>query len=403
MPNTDTIFQKMSQKSVAAGIVPFLLFAWSFLSALNLNISGSIAGYSSLYSLGYRLIQFFLVIKILLDIPGMKVVDFVKVIAIAIVGYLSVNTSGSSFLEAAFWFLAAAKGINYDKCIKGLLCAQLACLAITLAFFVAGAVPDSTMLRGGLVRHSLGYYHPNMLASSLLQIYLMWVYINRWGLKPLHSAVGFFLALLILLVTGSTTASSLCVVMSIIVGLYTHRNDGHPKGIIEIIVSASRYAIPLLCFVSFYSAFSGVSSLPLIGDLHGRIPQLHAYFSYYQIVPWGQELITHTSDEYTWQLGLYTLDNSYANLLLGLGWVVFICFLWLYFKEIILSLNHNDYITLAILVLYGIWGFSETTLIRIAFNFTIILFGQIIWNEYGPRGEAAFKESTFFSIYRRIS
>ena len=96
--------------------------------------------------------------------------------------------------------------------------------------------------------------------------------------------------------------------------------------------------------------------------------------------------INNGIDNYQLEISkLYTLDNGYMYLLLGYGIIAFTLFL---FGNFLLSkrlIKNKMFIPLIIIFIYALYGFAETTMIRFTYNFSVIFFSYILWNnkDYG--------------------
>ncbi len=364
------------------------LFIWSLsgtisMAAINTNAS-AIAVISSF---AWNAIRCYIIVKILFEIKNYKRKDIIVLLIIALIGYFSSRYSESSFLIAGFWFIAGAKGIDWNKAIKYLLRAQIFSMLLIFCGCFLGYFPDTakTGVSSGIttsgIGHSFGYYHPNDLAGSILQIIMMSLYTMK---RPLRLQVSFtFLTIagITLLITRSGTSSLLIAFIALMIAFFSLEKGRSTIGrfISRNLASLMKYIILVLAICSvLFSARQDLGE-SLLGDFHSRITQMAAYFAYYKITPWGQPLINHASIDYDWRTNLYTLDNAYIHLLLGFGYIVFLLFIAMYIMLIWRAYKSKQYVLLLILCTYTILGFTETMFIRVQYNFTILLFSQIIW------------------------
>ena len=79
--------------------------------------------------------------------------------------------------------------------------------------------------------------------------------------------------------------------------------------------------------------------------------------------------------------GLYTLDNAFVYLILGFGIVVSAIIAILYIGSILKAVKEHEYIILLLFVVYLIYGFTETALIRFSYNFTLVFTFAFVWKE----------------------
>lgn len=366
-----------------------LLFLWSISETASMaSINADITIVATFDALIWVAIRCYIPLKIIFEIKKYSWREIAVLIAIATVGYFSSFYSESGFLTAAFWFIAGAKGIDWKKAVKLLLKAQIIALIIIISCCFMGILPDNSKMgtdSGNVVSgigHSLGYYHPNDLAGNVLQIVLMMLYVMKRPLRLRVPAAFLSIAVITYLITKSGTSSCLIVFISLMLVFFSVGENGNIIGnfISENLAKALKYVVVVLAICSVLFSVRQDIGESILGDFHSRIAQMAAYFAYYKITPWGQPLLNHTSIDYDWRTNLYTLDNAYVHLLLGFGYVVFTLFILFYIRLIWRTYKSKQYVLLLILVTYAVLGFTETMFIRVQYNFTILLFAQIIWN-----------------------
>lgn len=367
----------------------FLLFCWSFFSTLtSVAVNGELPIIYSFNSMLWNVIRIYIVIKVLLEIRRYTLKQIVSIILLIVVGYISYINSQSNFFIQAFWFIAGAANIDWKKAVKILLKAQIIALFSIIILCMLGVLPDKskvTVINGintSNVGHSLGYYHPNDLAGSILQIVLMWLYVQERPYKIRNIIFCCGIAAISYIITRSSTSVAIILFVACMLSVFclSKKENSWMRFLSDKVASILKYLIFIMAGFSILFSIRKDIGESILGDFHSRINQMSTYFFYYKIKPWGQVLINHTSAEYNWKNNLYTLDNAYIHLLLGFGYVIFIAFLLIYIVMLWKAYKEKNYIYLLILIAYVILGFTETMFIRIRYNFTIFLVAEILWN-----------------------
>lgn len=81
-------------------------------------------------------------------------------------------------------FIFAGRNVRFDRLVKVMLITLGVSVCIILIAAAIGAIPDSTLKRGDIVRHQLGFSHPNTFPGIFLFIACSWIYMRdkRYGI-----------------------------------------------------------------------------------------------------------------------------------------------------------------------------------------------------------------------------
>lgn len=387
------------------------LFLWSILYSLanESTMSKTFQFLPTLFRLVWFAIRVFLIVKIAYKNTKKDVLISVLILMI---GIISSFQSNSSFLEGFFWFLASAKGIKCNKSVKSLFYGQLIAFVVIVSFCCLGIIENNVIIRTstGIVRYSMGYNHPNNLAAKILQLTLMYIYLIQSRLSIKQCIFGLIVTGVNYIITNSLTATLLllCSIVLIIVYLFSIKN-------IILFSQLSRWLIKFLKFVFIAMAgFSIISAVTfknnaliqgfdLTSTLSSRFTQMYYYLQEYSVKPWGQPLYYHGLDNKSNIFGLYTLDNAYMYLLLGLGAIAFMVFIGLYIITLHKSIKFHDRIVVIILAIYAIYGLLETVLIRFSYNFALVFLFSSVWgNDCLDRGHIIGEEEVNESFSREV-
>lgn len=369
-------------------IYVFCIFMWSFMYTI-INESYIELPYE-VYAYTWIIVRILLISKILIC-ERKNVRSLILGILILLFGIISRQYSNNSFLEPFFWFLAAANNIEIRKIVKSIFFAQLLAFILITSLSFLGIIDNYQLVRDSTsqIRHSLGFNHPNTAALKAFQISMMYIYLIRNKLRLRYCAIILMFELFVYKYTNSNTSFylTLLLISLLIVYLISNKRIRFLSGASVWVIKLLKYVSILSVGFSLYMTLNYPSSSGLIdmfesnSTVLSRFSQMYIYFRTYNITPFGQELYYHgsgniISDNVT---GMYTLDNAYIYLLLGLGIVAFILFFILYICAIYKSIKENDLIVLILISIYLILGLSETAMIRFTYNFTLVFLFGIIW------------------------
>ena len=147
--------------------------------------------------------------------------------------------------------------------------------------------------------------------------------------------------------------------------------------IVKIGLISSPALCMLISIVMVYAFDSGEKWAILLNHmLQGRLKQGSMFMSVYEPKLFGQELIENFSNS-----NFFVLDSAYLDMLLCYGilfsviWVVMSTLVinWLYKKQ--------DYIGVAVIVSFAIFGISETFLSNCFLNSSLFLYGEYIMDK----------------------
>lgn len=363
------------------------IFLWSFLQTLVNESLFPIPTYIN--GLTWYIIRAILLAKILLH--DIKITNkAIWSLAILMVGLLSTHYSQNEFLEAFFWFLAAGFQVNIRDIIKTLFKAQMFSVIIVVICSATGLIEsvDTVRIGTGELRRSFGFSHPNYLAVKIFQLCMMYVYLvaNRLSLKHIIGIL--FVNYVNYRITDSNTMWSLTFVLIVFLVLYicVMKKTYLLSYMSEFILRILKYICFVIGGVSIYYALNPnrVYNLGIDQEstLMSRLTQMGLYYNRYGITLFGQPLYYHNnvsaSNQYA---GLYTLDNAYIYLLLGFGICTFVIIMGLFVGTLYKAVKEKAYLVLILLVTYLIYGFMETFLIRLNFNFTLVFLFAFFWKQ----------------------
>ena len=362
------------------------LFIWNFLFTVTwfTTLQYRSDHYYLPYVFVWKLIRFFLTLKIWKDLKTGTNRDLKVVFGILVIGSISWYFSQNEFLYPLLWFAAAAKNTEIKKSIQYLWYSQIAAVGITIFGSLAGILENRVMAGNGIVRrYTLGFIHPNTLGAFLMQLVLLTFYLYA---RQSARKVYFIAALCFMIawrIACSRTTTFVLVIFFMFSALYyiTVKRNKKLQSFLGILLQRTGDIVKVSLGVSLAAICGLLNQFDMADTLGVRISQAKLYFNYYGVTLWGQPLIMgyETNEYYN---GLFTLDNAYIYLFLAFGGIVSILFLFFYFQRLKRARVENDHIVLIILVLYGIVGITETTMIRFGMNFSLIFLAEVLWKDF---------------------
>lgn len=337
---------------------------------------------ATLYLTIWMAIKGLLVLKVLCS--NKYVYSYRTVLAglLMVLGLVATKQSQNYGLEAFFWFLAAADGIDVEQSIRALFKIEIAALFLVIASSLLGIIDMNTIQRNeGIYRYSLGFYHPNILACKVLQIDLMYLYLRRRMINIGDLAVVIVSGWVAYLLTNSRTAWLLTILLGglIVWDLLIERMNLQFAWVTRACVNVLKCIYILGAIISMAFALFYSYDTEGMDTLYSRFSQLYTYFHYYPVRLFGNTLYYHNGAGINPDTGLYSLDNTYMYLLLGFGIVIFALILTLNTMAMFDVASHGDIILLSIFVIYAVYGLAETYGLKFDCNFTLILLYPYIW------------------------
>lgn len=314
----------------------------------------------------------------------------IKLIFALIIAFCSSYFASAYWVSEIIWIIVGTKRVDLRKLIKHCFVAELLSFLIVVGMCGLGLVNDVTITRdSGMLRHALGFNHPNAFAARVFQLQAMYVYLLNKRIRRKNIIVLIMIDIFVYLLTNSKTVTILLLLMIFFVVILDniYRTDRLGKNSVwkklnEGIMKKLKYvAIVIPSIATFFMLY--LSNESGQGSLSARASQAAIYFQHYGVTLFGQPLQTNNTAEnfYLQQSKLYTLDNSYMYLLIGYGVICFAIFIVCEVLLIYRTIRKKEYTTVVILILYMIYGIVETMTIRFTYNFSLILLAQILWKE----------------------
>lgn len=313
------------------------------------------------------------------------------IIVTGVILLISSLLSGVQLLVTAFIFIVAAKDIDIRKLIQITIIIQVICIVIIAILAVSGTIEHRTVVRNdNTMRYSLGFKHPNALASQVLQLITCWV-LYRWN--NLNYRDYFAMLTLTLVVESLTDSRTSFLLMSLLVILVVFYKFLYNKKILErntidnilsVVVKITVIAAPII------SIFMGViynpnsNILKMINKLFsGRIKLLNDYVleKGYSIMGQKIEIISTFASKKSEVYNTTALDNAYGHMAVRYGVVVLIIFVLGYYLLVKRASKEKNTPLLIYIFIYFIFGLSEIYIFNLPYNIMLLYLSSVVYNE----------------------
>lgn len=170
--------EKSSYKDISSLKVSSISYYFAFLCYVLWNALTQTAFVDVLpegtYSSIKTILQGLTVVFILVKIVSQKY-DFKRFIVLSLFGLvalLSFSITGFSIVTWAFFFIMAGDEISIKRLCSIALVVYIVITIIAVTMSLSGSIPNKVFVRGGVVRDSYGFNHPNTFGQALLEISL---------------------------------------------------------------------------------------------------------------------------------------------------------------------------------------------------------------------------------------
>ncbi len=304
------------------------------------------------------------------------------IIPVSILIIVSAITSGINYLLSAWLFILGTKNTDIDKVIRSAYRILFVLIPIIILGNIVGIIPEVIQYRGSVVRHSLGFLHPNSLGLSLFQFMLCYCYIKWEKIKWYNLLVIIGGAIFSKIVADSKTATYSMVLLVLFILIF--KILAYFKQNIKMVFSRVLQSISLIIgagniILSKIDVRNYVILQEIDMFLSQRFSMCHRVFKIFGETWLGNKL--YISEKEREMVGIRTvlyLDSAYCNLWLRFGIIILILFLVAYFL-LYNKVDHSPVIVM-ILFIYSVYGVMEAGLIQMRNNVFLLMFSYLIYS-----------------------
>ena len=308
-------------------------------------------------------------------------VELFRIVLISLLVVVITINSQEFNIMSAWLFIVAFKDADLDHTIK--LAFKLLTIGIIaiMSLCAVGFIPDYTMYRGTLLRHSMGFAHPNYFGRTMFQWALCYCYL-RWGkLSIADILLLLFLAFFVYKVADSQTAI-ICILLLILFIMVTKCLEAL-KLSYRLMMARVCFAITLIIVIgSFILTWIDVEqniSLKLMDIfLSRRFYNCHRVLKMYGWKLFGNYI--YLGNDAIDSIGLTSriyLDNSYVGLWLRYG-LVFACIFIVNYCLLYKTVGCVPKIAM-ILLAFSFDGLMGSNIYKLFFNVFLLLFAYILY------------------------
>lgn len=291
--------------------------------------------------------------------------------------------SGNNIMMSTWIFIIAVKCIDFDRVIRISYYIELAALILVVYLFATGFVSEVTTYRCSMVRHSLGFSHPNQLGIRVFLLIVCRCYVRRDKFNVLDWLLIIAAAIFVKLVPDSKTSFYALIILAVIMALYEFvRLLGGDLGkLVNIMIVVAILANALSIVLSLIS----VKNHPVLNRfdrmMSFRFSACHKTFQYYGVKIFGQKIELILSRPGIGRVYHFWLDNAYMSILLRYGIVTFVLFSALYIWTMVMLKKKEQYLLVAILCLYALYGIMENNYFSMSKNHFLLLLSYPIYHQ----------------------
>lgn len=316
--------------------------------------------------------------------------ELMIIIGITLPIMIATILSENRTLLSAWMFIVAAKNNDFDEIVHIAYRILQIMIPIVVILCMLGFMEDYTMMRGSIQRYSLGFSHPNFLGLRIFQLILCNLYVHRNKLGILNYCYIILAIIFTIEVPNSQTAYISMIVLFILLLLYTYM-ENQKQILIKIFSGGLLIGSILFNVLSILLSYINVNSNPFLSRIDKWVSRRfswgHRVWQIYGTSFLGQRL--YISEEEVRRIGLTSplyLDNTYLNILLRYGILVFLIFSICYILLVRKMIVRKRYILVMILFLYALYGTMEKGLYMLAHNIFLIAFADLLYRkEYQSR------------------
>jgi hypothetical protein len=311
--------------------------------------------------------------------------EVIIILAISVVVCVSTVRSGRNEIMSTWLFVMVAKKIDLDKIVFISYFALLIFSATVIYLYLIGEIDETVLYRGGRLRHSLGFIHPNYLGIRCFQFITAHIYLRRnkiaiWDYILIGGAIYFVAAV-------SNCQTSYYALATLLVFLMLDRLFSYFIGGRELYLKVLVLLALLVNCVSVALTYIDVMKYPVLQTLDEylsrRFSCCHKVMNFYGISLLGQQVQiygVHFGQIYN----KYFLDMAYSALIIRYGLIVYVLISSMYICSMIISRKNNNPMLVIILCLYAIYGIMENTMFSLRQNIFLIAMAQCLYVQ--PRG-----------------
>lgn len=348
----------------------------------------------------FAYIELFLLLIQLIAFQKYTKKELIIIGAIAVPVIISTVLSANNNLMSFVLFMLACKDTELDRLVRIMYRLSLVLIPLVIILCFAGVLEDHTTYRLSVLRHSLGFAHPNALGQRIFLFFACHCYLRFYSLKWFDGLLILLAAFFCYAVPNSQTAVILLLLMFVGILAYKISEKVHWEYVFGIVL----IGLSAVCNIfSIIFCTIDVKHYPILRifdlTLSSRFSVCHEIIQLFGIPVFGQQVL-YQSDEALALRGIRVghtlfLDNAYCSILVTFGIVIFILFSVVYCCNMAVQLKKQRYNLVFILFLIAVYGIMERTLFIISLNIFLVSASDLIYSTKTEREDVALKRKEF--------
>lgn len=318
--------------------------------------------------------------------------DIIKIGLLSLPILVSAALSGFLPLLSTWLFIVAAKDVDFDQLMHYILRILIVSLTVVITLFLLRIIPEYALFeRRGIVRHSLGFAHPNLLGEYIFQIIVCFLYIRRRKWKLIDFVLIIPAFLFVYFVPNSQSSCACMVILFVFLMIYIVIERWN-----QTLLRLYRCGMVLLYGVanlgSVFLSIVGVEWSSVVRRINqllsARFSSSHRDLEIFGISLLGQHV--YISAEERELVGITEklwLDNGYMALMIRLGVITYLLFSVLYLLVMLYNKREKHDMALIFFAVYAIYGIMENAWFLTKHNLFLLLFATYIYEKNNPEAD----------------
>lgn len=314
--------------------------------------------------------------------------EFTCVIVTLVIGFISLLGSGSFGLFELVIVIIAAKDEAPYKLITVFAKIKSAAIIVTLLLWRVGILEAMYYLDDTVgYYNTYGFCHRNVLGANVTVVCLAWFYLRYHKLK-IRDVVGWSILAIATYFLSVSRTSFMIMLLIIFAFYFFQKKEQYLIELPNLHSNVLKVFLGLLLLTIIGTLFYDKSNV--IWNFIDSIFTKRFYFANYCYEEYGLSLFgqqlpfVSSIQQQTEDISKLILDNTYMRAILYYGIIPGGLFLCVCFKAIDGAFLKMDYVGALALIVFAVYGVSESYMIDIFYNFPLM----IVWGQYFNKGNA---------------
>ncbi len=278
-------------------------------------------------------------------------------------------------------FLVAAKDIDVYRVVRDVYYVLLFSISSLAFLSMNGIIRDFAYYRKGVLRHSLGFLHPNSLGMEVFLLIVCYVILHENQLFKQMLAI-IFGTIFNYKVPNSQSPVILLVILGVMLLLHSiwkRKNMKDDKFQKLLILTSGMINVTCVILAIFDFSKTGIYSLL------NKVMSSRFYFSRLAFEESGAKLfgqVVYTSIQQRRRIGLdgyLFLDNAYTTLFIRYGIIVYVILSVAYLMLMNVQRIKGRELVVIILFVYSVYGIMESSMFMLRYNVLLFYLTEVIF------------------------